>query len=129
MVDKQHTVVIAEDEPTLRHLLRCLLNSLGYNVVAEATNGIDAIEQVKKHKPDIVCLDVNMPEMDGLEALSRLKMLSSGIIVIMVTGNNTKAEVKKAISCGADGYILKPFTANNLNSSIRKAQESRQPKR
>ena len=119
-------VVIAEDESMLRHLLRSLLKSLDYEIVAEAYDGQTAIEAVKTYKPDIVCLDINMPGLGGLDALASIKTVNSDIIAIMVTGSNDSAEVQQAIRTGADGYILKPFSGLQIHQAIQKARQRRQ---
>lgn len=121
----KNRVVIAEDESILRHLLSTLLKSLDYEVVAEASDGRNAIEMVKVHKPDIVCLDINMPEMGGLDALASIKTLNSDVIAIMVTGSSESSEVQQAIRNGADGYLLKPFSAIKLHSAIQKAKQAK----
>lgn len=115
-------VVIVEDESILRHLLNSLLKSMDYEVVAEAADGQKGIDAVKTYKPDIVCLDINLPEVNGLDALASIKTLDSNIIAIMVTGSNDSAEVQQAIRNGADGYILKPFSALKIHSAIQKAK-------
>lgn len=119
-------VVVVDDEPMVRDLLKEILKDLGYNVVALASNGQIAFEKVKEHKPEIVCLDISMPVVNGLDALASIKTVSSDIIVIMVTAISDSSEVQQAIRTGADGYILKPFTGLQIHEAIQKARKRKQ---
>lgn len=122
----KNRVVVVDDEPMVRDLLKELLKDLGYQVVALANNGQVAFEKVKEHKPEIVCLDINMPEVNGLDALASIKTVSSDIIVIMITAINSASEVQQAIRTGADGYVLKPFTGLQVDEAIKKARKRRE---
>ncbi len=119
-------VLVVDDEPMVRDLLKELLKDLGYTVVALASNGQIAFEKVKEHQPEIVCLDINMPEVSGLDALASIKTVNSDIIVIMVTAVSDSSEVQQAIRTGADGYILKPFTGLQIDEAIKKARKRRE---
>jgi len=119
-------VIVVDDEPMVRDLLKEILKDLGYNVVALASNGQIAFEKVKEHKPEIVCLDISMPVVNGLDALASIKTVSSDIIVIMVTAISDSSEVQQAIRTGADGYILKPFTGLQIHEAIQKARKRKQ---
>ncbi|SFB89896.1 Response regulator receiver domain-containing protein [Marinospirillum celere] len=119
-------VVVVDDEPMVRDLLKELLKDLGYEVAAQANNGQVAFDKVKEHKPEIVCLDISMPEINGLDALASIKTFNSDIIVIMVTAISGSSEVQQAIRTGADGYILKPFTGMQVHEAIQKARKRRQ---
>ena len=121
-----NSVVVVDDEPMVRDLLKEILKDLGYNVVSMASNGQIAIDKVKEHKPEIVCLDINMPEVSGLDALASIKTVNSNIIVIMVTAVSDSSEVQQAIRTGADGYILKPFTGLQIHEAIQKARKRKQ---
>ncbi|MFK7159861.1 response regulator [Marinospirillum sp. MEB164] len=114
-------VIIADDTSIMRSLLRQILKDRGFQVVAEAGNGVDAVQLVKQHKPQVVCLDIEMPEMSGLEALVKIRKMDEPPEVIMVTGDSQAASVQQAMQAGARGYILKPFQADKIVSSIYKA--------
>lgn len=103
--------LIVDDQIVIRQILRALLTKAGYNVIAEAANGQKAIELNRAHKPDLICLDITMPGLDGLEVLKTLKQDHPDATVIMVTGHCGKDEVQQAIAAGASGYIIKPFQA------------------
>lgn len=102
-------VVIAEDSDTLRRLLSMILTESGMQVVGEARNGAEAVAQVQQHKPDLVCLDVTMPVMGGLEALAEINRVRPGTPVMIITGRADKKTVNEAAQHGAKGYILKPY--------------------
>lgn len=113
----QPKVLIVDDNDLMRTLLRGMLRGEEYQVVGEARNGIQAVEMVQKIKPDIVCLDVMMPEMDGLEALQAMKQAKPDLIVVMITGNPSVENVQESIQHGAAGFIVKPFnTAKVLDT-------------
>lgn len=122
----KNRVLVVDDEALMRDLLKEVLKDQGFEVVALATNGQDAIEKVKTHQPDIVCLDINMPEVSGLDALASIKTINSAILVIMVTAVSDASEVQQAIRTGADGYLLKPFTGQQINQAVMKARKRKQ---
>ncbi|WP_416886622.1 response regulator transcription factor [Marinospirillum sp.] len=119
-------VLVVDDEPMVCELLSELLKDQGYQVIGQASHGGSAIEKVKQYQPDIVCLDINMPEVSGLDALASIKTIRASTIVIMVTAVSQASEVQQAIRTGADGYLLKPFTGLQLKSAILKAYQRRQ---
>lgn len=115
---QQARVVIADDSSTMRMLLSSLLKSANIEVVAEAVNGKEAVDLAEKYKPDLICLDVEMPVMNGLEALEKIRATLPSIIVLMVTSMNGKNYIVEAASKGAQGYIVKPYQPNKLISQI-----------
>ena len=103
------TAVIADDSGSVRMLLKGLLKECGLRVVQTVANGNEAVAAARNHRPRVLCLDVNMPEMGGLEALPLIRLASPETAVVMVTGSADKAFVTLAASHGASGYILKPL--------------------
>lgn len=120
MAQKQISVVIAEDNDMMRAILRSMLRGEHYNVIGEASNGQAAVDLVKSLKPDLVCMDVVMPEKNGLEALGEIKAANPNIEVIMVTGNSDPETVQESIQNGASGYIIKPFNAARVLDTLDK---------
>lgn len=118
---KDWTAVIAEDDDVVRGLLRGVLRNIGINVVEETRDGIQAVAAYARHKPHIVCLDIAMPNMDGLAALAKIREVPSNTLVLMVTGTTTAENVKLALAAGADGFIAKPFTAAKISQQIERA--------
>lgn len=118
--------LIVDDEPLIREMLNDILESLDYQVVSQANNGASAIEKAALFKPDVVFLDINMPEISGLDALASIKTSNKDIIVIMVTANSDTSTVQQAIRTGADGYILKPFSTQQIIRAVDKAMAKRE---
>ncbi len=115
-------VLIVDDTKFMRKMLRKIL-SVKYNVADEAENGKEAVEKVKELDPDLVTLDVVMPEMDGFEALSEIKNYDETQNVIMCTSVDQHEKVTEAIKRGADGYIVKPFKKDSVLEEIGKVLE------
>jgi CheY-like chemotaxis protein len=103
------TAVIADDSGSVRLVLKGLLEECGLKVVQSVANGNDAVTAARIHQPQVLCLDVNMPEMGGLEALPLIRAASPKTAVVMVTGSADKTVVSVAASHGASGYIIKPL--------------------
>jgi two-component system chemotaxis response regulator CheY len=95
----------------MRGSLKYILEQNGHSVVGEATDGAQALQLYKRHKPDLVTLDVLMPVVDGLSGLKAIKKYDSGAKVIMVTALGQELMQKEASQLGASGYIRKPFSA------------------
>lgn len=112
--------VVVDDNAAIRFLLKGLLSSVGLQVTHLATNGRDAIDAAARHQPGILCLDVDMPIMSGLEALPVIREVSPKTAVIMVTGNASRDFVQAAISGGARGYIIKPVRPAHLEAVVKK---------
>ncbi len=111
-------VLIVDDDNVMRTLLRGILRSEAYEIIGEARNGLLAVEAVQRYNPDIVCLDVVMPEMDGLEALQAIKEARPETVVVMVTGSPSKENVQESIQGGAAGFIIKPFNAAKVLDTL-----------
>ncbi len=127
MAHKQISVVIAEDNDMMRAILRSMLRGEHYNVIGEARNGQSAVDLVKSLKPDLVCMDVVMPEKNGIEALSEIKAANPDVEVVMVTGNSDPETVQESIQNGASGFIIKPFnSARVLDTLDRVSRKIRQ---
>jgi len=106
----------------MRTLLRGILREESYEVVGEAKNGQAAIDMVDRLLPEIICLDVVMPYMDGLEALREIRQMHPDAIVIMITGNASAENVQEAIGLGASDFIVKPFNAAKVLDAFARAR-------
>ncbi|MDV7402343.1 response regulator, partial [Arthrospira platensis SPKY1] len=102
-------VLLVDDAPILRLLLRDILEKNGYEVVAECSNGNEAVAKFKELRPDLVTLDIIMPEKTGLEALGEILKIDPNARIIMVTAIEDRESLMKALRSGANDYILKPF--------------------
>ena len=89
-----------------------------FDIVATAENGKEAIEEFKKEKPDVVTMDIMMPEMDGITAVKNIKELSPETIIVMVTSVKQKEEMREAARAGADGYVTKPVNTKKLRDEF-----------
>ncbi|QDZ29712.1 response regulator [Noviherbaspirillum sp. UKPF54] len=115
------TFLIIDDNDISRSMMRHLLNANKYHVVGEAGKGQIGLALIEKLQPKIVCLDIVMPDLSGLEVLKRIKAQVPQIEVLMVTGNKDRDTVMEAIEHGACGYIVKPFNPETLLRTIEKA--------
>ncbi len=106
-------VVVADDEALMRTILRARLEKLGHQVVAEAENGEQAVEAVRTNRPDVVILDIRMPEMDGIEAARRITS-ESPCAILFLTAFGDQVLVEQATEAGAFGYLMKPFRKEDL---------------
>ncbi|MGB8460026.1 MAG: response regulator transcription factor [Candidatus Acidiferrum sp.] len=113
------TILVVDDEAQIRRVLRATLSSNGYDVI-EAKNGQEAIDMVIRERPDLILLDVNMPNMSGFEACSKIRLSFEGPI-IMVTVRNSEHDKVVALDSGADDYVVKPFAIGELLARIRAA--------
>lgn len=103
------TVLIADDTQFMRLTLRQILEKAGCQVVAEAGNGLDAITKYKQYQPDIVTMDITMPDMNGIEAIKELKKIDPRAKIIVISAMGNMAFVYEAIAAGACSFIVKPF--------------------
>ncbi len=110
-------ILVVDDEPRMRRFVRMNLDLEGYEV-AEAENGLVALEKVREYMPDLVLLDVMMPTMDGFETLALLREFSN-VPVIMLTVKGDEDDRVRGLDLGADDYITKPFSPRELSSRIR----------
>jgi two-component system chemotaxis response regulator CheY len=114
-----HTIVVAEDNAVVREVLRGVVRQdKSLAIVGEAANGQTALELVDTFTPDLVCLDILMPGMDGLTVLRTLREKHPAIAVIIVTGQSTSEVVTEALKLGAAGFVVKPFSAEKLLRAI-----------
>jgi DNA-binding NarL/FixJ family response regulator len=117
------SAVIVDDSAAIRLLLKGILQDLGIKVLGVATSGRDGVEVVRKTHPAMVCLDVDMPLMTGIEALPLIRAASPQSKVVMVTGNAGRDVVQAAIACGAKGYFLKPIRPAKVEEFMRKLMQ------
>ncbi len=120
MTMKRISIVIVDDNDMMRAILRGMLRGDEYEVIGEARNGIIAVDMAERLKPDIVCLDVVMPEKNGLEALCEIKVARPETEVVMITSNADPETVQESIQNGASGFIIKPFNAARVLNTLEK---------
>lgn len=113
-------ILITDDALFMRVTLKNILTQHGYDVVGEAQNGVEAVKLFKDLKPDLVTMDITMPEMDGIQALKEIKAADGSANVVMCTAMGQKNMVVEAIQAGAKDFIVKPFQPERVIEAISK---------
>jgi two-component system KDP operon response regulator KdpE len=113
----ERVILVVDDEPRMIRFIRMNLELEGYKVL-EATNGLEALERVREDLPDLVVMDVQMPEIDGFEALEHIRQVST-VPVIMLTVKADEEDKVRGLELGADDYVTKPFSPRELSSRIK----------
>lgn len=113
-------VLIVDDAVFMRMKLKDILEKDGYEIVGEAQNGLEAVEKYRQEMPDIVTLDITMPEMNGIEALKKIKEIDPAAKVIMCSAMGQQSMVMDAIQEGASDFIVKPFETERVLQSVKK---------
>lgn len=126
----KHTIrlLICDDHPVVRSGLRGTLGSQpDFEVVAEAADGIQAVALARRFRPDVVLMDLRMPEMDGVTATGKIKAESPEVQVLVLTTYDTDADILHAVEKGAIGFLLKDTSEENLFDAVRQAAQGRSP--
>ncbi len=113
-------ILIVDDAAFMRMMLKDILTKNGYNVVGEAGNGAEAVSKYSELKPDLVTLDITMPEKDGIAALKDIKGTDPNALVIMCSAMGQQAMVIESIQAGAKDFIVKPSQADRVVEAVRK---------
>ena len=113
-------VLVVDDAAFMRLTIRNMLEKNGYEVVGEAENGQVAIQKYSELQPDIITMDITMPEVDGLAALKAIRQMNSAAQVVMMTAMGQQGMVKEAVLAGARGFIVKPFKEETVLSALSK---------
>lgn len=113
-------VLIVDDAEFMLMTIQRMLETNGHSVAGLAVNGIEAIKMYPEVKPDVVILDITMPQMNGIDTLKRLKVLDPDVRIIICSAIGYQEKIAEAISCGAEEFIVKPFEAEVLIGAIEK---------
>lgn len=113
-------VLIVDDAAFMRMMIKDILEKNGFEVVGEANNGIKAVELYKLEKPDVVTMDITMPDMDGIEAVKAIRAIDPAAKIIMCSAMGQQSMVMDAIKAGAKDFIVKPFQADRVLEAIKK---------
>lgn len=117
MAQKKLTLMVVDDSNFIRgKISRCELDNI--EVVAMAKNGIEALEMYEEKKPDIVTMDLTMPEMDGIQSIKKLILMAPDANIIVVSALADMATALEAIKCGAQGFLTKPFSDQELKDAL-----------
>ena len=111
-------IMIVDDSSFMRMMIRSILNKAGYEIIAEADNGITAIEQYRQYRPDLIMLDITMPKLSGIEALREIRAEFPRAKAIMVSAMGQKPMVVEAIQAGASDFVIKPFLEEKVLATI-----------
>ena len=114
-------ILICDDAAFMRMMIKDILTKDGYEVVGEATNGAEGVEKYNQLKPDLVMMDITMPEMNGIDALKKIKEGDASANVIMCSAMGQQAMVIESIQSGAKDFIVKPFQAERVLEAVKKA--------
>ena len=113
-------ILIVDDAAFMRMMIKDILSKNGYTVAGEAENGAKAVEKYKELTPDLVLMDITMPEMDGIQALKAIKGVDAGAKVIMCSAMGQQAMVIESIQAGAKDFIVKPFQQDRVLEAVKK---------
>ena len=114
-------ILICDDAAFMRMMIKDILSKNGYTIAGEAENGAIAVEKYDELKPDLVMMDITMPEKDGIQALKEIKAKDSAAKIIMCSAMGQQAYVIEAIQNGAKDFIVKPFQQDRVLEAVRKA--------
>lgn len=114
-------ILIVDDAAFMRMMIKDILVKNNFEVVGEAQDGVQAVEMYKDLKPDLVTMDITMPEMDGIEALKQIKEMNPEARIVMCSAMGQQAMVIDAIQAGAKDFIVKPFQSDRVIEAIEKA--------
>ena len=112
------SVLICDDAAFMRVMIKDILTKNGYEVAGEAENGVKAVEKYNETKPDLVMMDITMPEMDGIQALKKIRESDAGATVIMCSAMGQQAMVIESIQSGAKDFIVKPFKPERILKTV-----------
>lgn len=112
------SIMIVDDEPGLRRLLNLLFSNAGYRVI-EANSGAECLMHLANQVPDLIVLDIMMPDLDGREVCQRIRRDNSQVPILMLTARTQPRDVVMGLDCGADDYMLKPFDMDELLARVR----------
>jgi two-component system chemotaxis response regulator CheY len=115
------SILICDDAAFMRMMIKDILTKNGYNIAGEAENGLKAVDKYQETKPDLVMMDITMPEMDGIQALKKIKAVDPSANIIMCSAMGQQAMVIESIQSGAKDFIVKPFQADRVLEAVKKA--------
>lgn len=114
-------ILIVDDAAFMRMMIKDILTKNGYNVIGEAANGVEAVEKYGQLKPNLVMMDITMPEMNGIDALKKIRETDGSANVIMCSAMGQQAMVIESIQAGAKDFIVKPFQVERVLEAVQKA--------
>jgi two-component system chemotaxis response regulator CheY len=116
-------ILLVDDSRTIRNIQKSVLMQLGHNDIVEAADGLEALDQYKKESPDLIFIDWNMPNMDGITLVRKIREIDKNTPLIMCTTQAEKSRVLEAIKAGVNNYVVKPFMTESLAEKITQTME------
>ncbi|NLC54172.1 MAG: response regulator [Firmicutes bacterium] len=116
----RNRVLVVDDAAFMRMMIKDILKKGGFEVIGEAEDGVKAVEKFKELKPDLVTMDITMPEMDGITAVKEIKKIDENALIIMCSAMGQQAMVIDAIQAGAKDFVVKPFQPDRVLEAVRK---------
>ena len=113
-------ILITDDTAFMRMTLKNILSKNGFDIVGEAADGLEAVEKYRMEKPDLVTMDITMPNMDGIAAIKQIMSFDAGAKIIVCSAMGQKALVIEALSAGAKDFIVKPFQPERIVDAVQK---------
>ncbi len=113
-------VLIVDDAAFMRISIRNILSKNGYEIAGEAGNGAEAVQKFTELRPDIITMDITMPEVNGLEALKQIRTIEPSAVVVMVSALGQESMVRDAVMAGAKGFVVKPFKEETIMAALSK---------
>ncbi len=110
--------LLVDDSTTMRNIQKKILKGLGYTEISEAADGVQALAAFDAQRPDVMLVDWNMPNMDGLTLVKKIREIDKNVLMMMVTTEAERARVIDAIKAGVNNYLVKPFTAGGLQEKL-----------
>jgi two-component system chemotaxis response regulator CheY len=111
-------ILVVDDSILMINNIKAYIENLGHSVVGEAMNGNEAVKLCSELKPDLITMDITMPDMDGISAIEKIKEFDSNVNVVVLTSHSQEEVVMRSLQAGAKGYILKPVSKENLKEAI-----------
>lgn len=118
-----NTLMIVDDSNIIRNRIERIFNDGSIQIVATAENGVDAINKFQQFVPDLITMDLTMPQMDGLECIQNIVGYGTGVSILVVSALADKATALQALQYGARGFICKPFNEDDLKSALNRLIE------
>lgn len=113
-----YKLMVVDDSNIIRNRIKRGFNAMQFELVATASNGVEALEQFKRHAPNVVTMDLTMPEMDGLECIGNIMAINPDTLILVISALSDKSTCIKALELGACGFICKPFTEDELIEAL-----------
>mgnify|MGYP002623501928 CR=1 FL=1 len=112
-------ILLVDDSRTIRNIQKNTLKTLGFTDIAEASDGLEALAAIAKERPELMLVDWNMPNMDGITLIRKVRESDKGLPIIMVTTESEKSRVIEAVKAGVNNYVVTPFTAETLAETVK----------